>query len=100
MTRIGSRMLVAAGLLAAAQVVAAADPPKAVKVYVDGLPANVAEQVKRHAQQGETALRKYLNDSQKMHRLSYEDVTQPRMRPVSDTGGLAREPKKHATDYK
>jgi hypothetical protein len=73
---------------------------KPVKVYVDGLPKHVAEQVQKHADEGETSLKKYLERTRTVHRLTWDDVTQPRLQPVSDSGGLAKEPKKHATDYK
>ena len=100
MKRIATQWLAAMTLLAASQVLQAADSAQPVKVYVDGLTSNVAEQVKKHAAMGETALRKYLDDTQKVHRLRYEDVTQPRVQPVSSTPGLQKEPKKHANEYR
>ena len=91
--------VLAAAILGIAPV-ALAQSEKPVKVYTDGLPKNIAEQVEKAAAQGEASLKRYLEQTQKQHRLRYEDVTQPRVQPVSDTGGLAKEPKKHANEYK
>jgi len=91
--------LAAAALLALGQAAFADEREKPVTVYVDGLPAHIAEQVKKHAAEGETSLKRYLDRTQTLHRLRWEDVTQPCLQPVSD-GGLQKEPKKHATDYK
>lgn len=92
--------LVAAAALALGQAAFAEEREKPVTVYVDGLPVHIAEQVKKHAAEGETSLKRYLERTQTLHRLRWDDVTQPRMQPVSDTGGLQKEPKKHANDYK
>jgi hypothetical protein len=100
MKRYTLRCLLAAAALVASQAGFAQQREQPVKVYVDGLPSHVAEQVKKHAEEGETALKKYLERTRTLHRLTWDDVTQPRVQPVSDTGGLAKEPKKHATDYK
>src|SRR5688572_24032606 len=92
--------LAAAALFAAAQGAIAQQREEPVKVYVDGLPAHVAQEIQKHAAEGATSLKRYLDRTQNLHRLRFEDVTQPRVQPVSNTGGLTREPKKHANDYK
>ena len=94
------RSILAAGILAASTTLLAQPAEQPVKVYVDHLPANVAEQVRKHAAEGETSLKRYLVRTHSIHRLRWEDVTEPRARPVSETGGLEREPKKHANDYR
>ena len=50
--------------------------------------------------QGETALRRYLASTSGTQPLRWEDVTVPKAQPVSDTGTLPREPKKHANQYR
>jgi hypothetical protein len=94
------RCILAAALFAASTPLLAQQAEQPVKVYVDHLPANVAEQVRKHAAQGETSLKRYLERTNSLHRLRWEDVTTPRPQPVSDTGGLEREPKKHANQYR
>jgi hypothetical protein len=92
--------LVASILFATAQAALAEEREKPVKVYVDGLPAHIAEQIRKHAAEGETSLKRYLDRTQSLHRLRWDDVTQPRVQPVSETGGLQKEPKKHASEYR
>ena len=87
-------------MLAATAPLLAHEIEKPVKVYVDHLPQNVAEQVREHAAEGETSLKRYLERTSSIQRLRWEDVTSPRPQPVSDTGGLEREPKKHAAEYR
>jgi hypothetical protein len=94
------RCILAAAMLAASATLFAEETEKPVQVYVDHLPANVADQVRKHAAEGETSLKRYLARTHSIHRLRWEDVTEPRARPVSETGGLEREPKKHANDYR
>lgn len=94
------RCLAGVVAFAAAQLLAAEQKEPAVKVYTDGLPTHVAEQIQKHAAEGETALKQYLERTKNLHRLRYDEVTQPRMQPVSDGGGLQKEPKKHANDYR
>ena len=94
------RCILAAALLAASTTLLAQQGEQPVKVYVDHLPANVAEQVRKHAAEGETSLKRYLVRTHTIHRLRWEDVTEPKAQPVSETGGLVREPKKRAADYK
>ncbi len=94
------RCILAAAILAASAPLLAEEAQKPVKVYVDHLPANVAEQVRKHAADGETSLKRYLERTNSLHHLRWEDVTQPRPQPVSDKGGLEREPKKHAAEYR
>ena len=100
MKRYTLRCMLAAAALVVSQAAFAQEREKPVKVYVDGLPNHVAQQVQKHASEGETSLKRYLERTRSLHRLTWDDVTQPRVQPVSDTGGLAKEPKKHATDYK
>ena len=92
------RRMLAASILAACAPLFAQERP--VTVYVDHLPKNVAEQVKKHAAEGETALRRYLASTSGTQPLRWEDVTQPKAQPVSDKGALSREPKKHASQYR
>jgi len=92
--------LATAVLFTVAQAALANPGEKPVKVYVDGLPTHIAQEVQKHAAEGETSLKRYLDRTHSLHRLRFEDVTQPRVQPVSNTGGLTREPKKHANDYK
>jgi len=94
------RCILAAATIAASTTLFAQQAEQPVKVYVDHLPANVAAQVRKHAAEGETSLKRYLERTHSIHRLRWEDVTEPRPRPVSDTGGLEREPKKHANQYR
>ena len=94
------RCILAAAMLAVCAPLAAQEREKPVTVYVDHLPKNVAEQVKKHAAQGETSLRRYLASTSGTQPLRWEDVTVPKAQPVSDTGTLSREPKKHANQYR
>jgi hypothetical protein len=94
------RCILAAAILAASSPLLAQEREKPVQVYVDHLAPNVAEQVRKHAAQGETALKQYLQRTHTVHHLRWEDVTQPKAQPVSDQGGLEREPKKHANQYR
>ena len=94
------RCILAAAMLAVSAPLVAQEREKPVTVYVDHLPKNVAEQVKKHAAQGESALKRYLASTSGTQPLRWEDVTVPKAQPVSDTGTLSREPKKHANQYR
>ena len=94
------RCILAATMLAVTAPLVAQEREKPVTVYVDHLPKNTAEQVRKHAAQGETALRRYLAGTSGTQPLRWEDVTMPKAQPVSDPGSLSREPKKHANQYR
>jgi len=94
------RCMLAASIFAVSAPLFAQERERPVTVYVDHLPKNVAEQVKKHAAEGETALRRYLAGTSGTQPLRWEDVTQPKAQPVSDQGALSREPKKHANQYR
>jgi hypothetical protein len=49
-----------------------AEPPVAVKT--DGLPPQLKERIEQKAQQGQSALIRYLNNTRHIHQLRVEDV--------------------------
>lgn len=77
----------------------AAEAP--VKVNVAHLQPGLAAQVEKHAAQGMTALKRYLETTRKQHGLALEDVTRPEDR--RDPNAIkppVKEYKKHAKDWK
>ena len=75
------------------------EPP--VKVNVSHLQPSVAAEVQRHAAQGMTSLKRYLEATRKQHGLALEDVTRPDdMRKASDITPPNKDYKKHAKDWK
>ena len=94
------RCILAASILAVCAPLFAQERERPVTVYVDHLPKSVADQVKKHAAEGETALRRYLASTSGTQPLRWEDVTAPKSQPASDKGALSREPKKHANEYR
>ncbi|MGE5615968.1 MAG: hypothetical protein ACM3X5_03560 [Bacillota bacterium] len=85
MERMMMKLAIAAAALAAVQAMAAQGDIKPVVVYTDGLPPNVAEQVKKHAAEGEASLMRYLEATQKQNGLRMEDVTK-RMKKAREGG--------------
>ena len=77
----------------------ASEPP--VKVNVSHLQPSVAKEVERHAAQGMTSLKRYLEATRKQNGLALEDVTRPDdMRKASDITPPNKDYKKHAKDWK
>ena len=77
----------------------ASEPP--VKVNVSHLQPAVAAEVQKHAAQGMTSLKRYLEATRKQHGLALEDVTRPEdMRQASDITPPSKDYKKHAKDWK
>ena len=70
-----------------------------VPVNTSALEPGVAEQVRKHANEGLTSLAKYLERTRKENRLTIEDVTRPPVsyEPISDP---SKEYKKHANEWK
>ena len=72
-----------------------------VKVNVAHLQPAVAKEVERHAAQGMTSLKRYLEATRKQHGLALEDVTRPEdMRDPKEVTPPAKDYKKHAKDWK
>jgi len=77
----------------------ASEPP--VKVNTAHLQPALAMEVERHAAQGMTSLKRYLEATRKQHGLALEDVTRPDdMRKASDITPPNKDYKKHAKDWK
>jgi hypothetical protein len=77
----------------------ASEPP--VRVNVAHLQPAVAKEVERHAAQGMTSLKRYLEATRKQHGLALEDVTRPEdMRDPAAITPPAKDYKKHAKDWK
>jgi hypothetical protein len=73
----------------------------AVKVNVAHLQPAVAAEVQKHAAQGMTALKRYLEATRKTNGLALEDVTRPEdMRNAADITPPNKDYKKHAKDWK
>ena len=68
-----AKHIVAIALFAFAGVAfAQAEPP--VRVKTDGLPLQVKQRIEEKAQQGQTALIRYLNNTRYIHQLRVEEV--------------------------
>jgi len=77
----------------------ASEPP--VKVNVAHLQPAVAMEVEKHAAQGMTSLKRYLEATRKQNGLALEDVTRPQdMRNTAEITPPAKDYKKHAKDWK
>ena len=77
----------------------ASEPP--VKVNTSHLQPAVAKEVEKHAAQGMTSLKRYLEATRKQNGLALEDVTRPEdMRKASDITPPNKDYKKHAKDWK
>ena len=71
-----------------------------VAVYVAGLQPHVAAEVKKHADQGITALSRYLDRTRKQHGLALEDVVRkPDTRTVGNIEPQ-KEYRRHAADWR
>ena len=68
-----------------------------IAVNVAGLQPHVAAQVTKHAEQGVTALSRYLERTRKQNGLYLEDVT--RKPVVQATGGEQTPPKRYRTTH-
>ena len=72
-----------------------------VKVNVSHLQPAVAKEVERHAAQGMTSLKRYLEATRKQNGLALEDVTRPEdRRDPKEVTPPAKDYKKHAKDWK
>ena len=72
-----------------------------VMVNVAHLQPSVAAEVQKHAAQGMTSLKRYLETTRKQHGLALEDVTRPQdMRDPKAITPPSKEYKKHAKDWK
>ena len=69
----------------AASTVAASEREQPVWVNTSGLQTHVAEQIRMHAAQGETALSYYLARTRKMNQLVIEDLTKPQSEAMSES---------------
>ena len=77
----------------------AAEPP--VPVNVAHLQPGVAAEVQKHAAQGMTALKRYLESTRKQRGLALEDVVRPAdMRAPDEVTPPSKDYKKHAKDWK
>lgn len=70
-----------------------------VAVNTDGLTANIAAQVEKHAAQGERALARYLETVRPYRQVTLHDVTQPRAEPSDQKFNPEREYKRHAREW-
>ena len=72
-----------------------------VKVNVAHLQPAVAKEVEKHAAQGMTSLKRYLEATRKQHGLALEDVTRPEdTRDPNAITPPTKDYKKHAKDWK
>lgn len=77
----------------------AAEPP--VRVNVAHLQPGVAAEVQKHAAQGMSSLKRYLEATRKQHGLALEDVVRPEdMRDPKHITPPTKDYKKHAKDWK
>ena len=77
----------------------ASEPP--VKVNVSHLQPAVAAEVQKHAAQGMSSLKRYLEATRKQNGLALEDVTRPEdMRNAAEITPPAKDYKQHAKDWK
>ena len=71
------RTLIAASFFAAAAPVLAQEAEKPVAVKTDGLPGHVRARIEAKAQEGPTALIRYINSTRHIHNLRVEMVVVP-----------------------
>ena len=71
-----TKHLLAAAAFAITGSVCAQEPEQAVKVNVDGLAPNVANQIREKAKQGPTELRLYLNRTRMIHQVDFGSIAQ------------------------
>jgi hypothetical protein len=72
-----------------------------VRVNVSHLQPALAAEVQKHAAQGMTSLKRYLETTRKQHGLALEDVTRPEdMRDPKAITPPSKDYKKHAKDWK
>ena len=78
----------------------AADREQPIAVNVTNLQPHVAAQVIKHAQEGPTALARYLERVRPRQQLSVEDVTQPVSDKSTEFVPLRREIRRHAHEWR
>ena len=91
-----ARAILAVALVALATIARADETEPPVAVNVEGLRPQVAERVRAHAAQGETALRRYLERTRHIHEVRIEDVRrnqEPKQVAAEMKDGEAPEPK-------
>src|SRR5688572_29292168 len=94
-------MMYAPAIFALAMAASAHSAEAPVMVNVSHLQPAVAAEVQKHAAQGMTSLKRYLEATRKQHGLALEDVTRPDdMRKASDITPPNKDYKKHAKDWK
>ena len=99
MNRISMLYAPAIFALAIAGSVHSAEAP--VTVNVSHLQPSVAAEVQKHAAQGMTALKRYLETTRKVHGLALEDVMRPAdVRDPKEITPPTKDYKKHAKDWK
>ena len=94
------KRITVAGVLAALTLslpAVASDAP--VAVNVDNLQSKVAQDVLRHAQQGERSLARYLERVRPYQRLSYDELARPAAEPAAHAFKPNREYRRHAKDW-
>ena len=72
-----TRTILAAALIAVASSAAAQEGEKPVSVKTDGLPDHVRVRIEEKAQQGPTALIRYVNSTRHIHNLRVEMIVRP-----------------------
>jgi hypothetical protein len=94
-------MLYAPAIFALAMAGSAHSAEAPVMVNVAHLQPGVAAEVQKHAAQGMTSLKRYLETTRKQHGLALEDVTRPAdARDAKAITPPAKDYKKHAKDWK
>jgi hypothetical protein len=95
------RKSIAATIFTLALSTAAAASEPAVMVNASHLQPSVRAEVEKHAAQGMTSLRRYLESTRKQHGLWIDDVTRmPDGREMVTINDPNKEYKKHAKDWK
>jgi hypothetical protein len=94
-------MLYAPAIFALAMAGSAHSAEAPVMVNVAHLQPGVAAEVQKHAAQGMTSLKRYLEATRKQHGLALEDVMRPAdIRDPKTITPPAKDYKKHAKDWK
>ena len=93
-----TKHLFAAATLALATSAFAQDAGKPVSVITDGLPDHLKARIQEKAQQGATALIRYVNGTRHIHNLRVEMIVKPD--DPSTVAKVSKEPTKLAADAK
>jgi hypothetical protein len=72
-----TRTILAAALFAIAPIASAQDAERPVAVKTDGLPDHLRARIEEKAQQGPTALIRYVNSTRHIHNLRVEMIVKP-----------------------